>query len=161
MIGKRSRAVRSSRQQVFDHAGVAPTEQAVEITKLLVKLVVARRTNRNHIRCVARDAPNFFRQRMNPPVRADSFAILHAEVEELAGARPIDEYSRNHQRPEEIALATFIHTEMRLEHFRGMHFLIANPSFAENFGLECELHEILNPTPLQQDFWPFFVNGHT
>src|SRR6476619_2908893 len=109
---------------------MAPAEQAVKIAKLFVELVVARRTDRNHICRVARDPP-------------------------------IGKHSRNHERSEEIALSAFVDTEMRLEHFRRMHFLIAKPRFAENFGLERELHEILDPTSLQQNLWPFLVNGHT
>ena len=98
---------------------------------------------------------------MNPCVRTNSFTVLHPEVEKLPRALLIDKYSRNHQRPEKITLPAFIDTEVRLEHFRQMHLLIAKPRFPENFGLEGEFHEILDPTPLHRNLWPFSVNGHT
>ena len=42
------------------------------------------------------------------------------------------------QRPEEIAFAAFIDAEVRLEHFRRMHFFVTKLRFAENFRLELE-----------------------
>src|SRR4029453_5690375 len=130
---------------------MAPAEEAVEITKLFVELILAPRPDRTHTRRVPCNPPNFFRERINPRVRADSLAVLHTEIEKLACALPIGKHSRNHERSEEIALSAFVDTEMRLEHFRRMHFLIAKPRFAENFGLEGELHQIQNTPPFHKN----------
>ena len=64
----------------------------------------------------------------------------------------------DHERPEEIALAAFVDAEMRLEHFRRMHFLITEPRFAENLRLQFETDEILDALALQEHLGSFFVN---
>src|SRR4029077_3087996 len=54
----------------------------------------------------------------------------------------------------------FVHTKVRLEHFRRMHFFVAQLCFAENLRLELKLHEFLQAFSLHEHFWPFLVNRH-
>jgi len=49
---------------------------------------------------------------------------------------------------------------MRLEHFRRMHFLIAQPRFAQNFWLQLELDELFHSSALHKHFWTLLVNRH-
>src|SRR5207249_7178689 len=67
---------------------------------------------------------------------------------------------RSSDLPEKIALATLIHAKMRLEHFRRMHFFIAQLRFAENLRLQFKLHEFLNAFSLRKNLWSFLVNRH-
>src|SRR5881275_789078 len=138
----RSRAVRLPRQQILDDAGVSPAEQAVEIAEFLIKFVVTRWPDCNHVGSRTCDPPDFFCQRMNPCVRSDLFTVLHPEIEQLTRSFPIDKDTRDHQRSEKIAFPTFVHAKMWLEHFRRMHFFVAEAGFAENLRFEDELYEI-------------------
>src|SRR4029077_1721334 len=122
--------------------------------------VVTCRPDRNHIGSFARNPPNFFGQRMNPCVRSDPLTVLHPEIEQLACALTIDKDTRDHQRSEKIALPTFVHSKMRLKHFRRMPLFVAEPSFTENLRFEKELYEILHSAPLHQNLWTFLINGH-
>src|SRR5437870_1322043 len=73
----------------------------------------------------------------------------------------VDVRPRDYQRAEKIPLATFVHTEVRLEHFRRMHFFVAQLRLAENFRLQFELHEFLQAFSLHEHLWSLLVNRHT
>src|SRR5437016_147221 len=117
-VRERSRTIRFSRQKIFDDPSVSPTEETVEIAEFLIELVVTCRPDRNDVGSLARNPPNFFGQRMNLCVRSDPLTILHPKIEQLSRAFTIDKDTRDHQRPEKIALPAFVHTKMRLKHFR-------------------------------------------
>ena len=103
--------------------------------------------------------PNRFRERTNPRVRADSFAVLNAGLQKFPRDPAIHVDARDDERSEEIALAAFVDAEMRLEHFRRMHFLVAELRLAQNLRFELELHELLDPLALQQHLRSLLVNG--
>src|SRR6266481_9143319 len=160
LVRQRARASRLSLQQIFYHARVAPAEQPVKITKLLVKLVVLRRSDQNGFHQTQRSFPNRVRKRANPCVGSDSLAVHHAGIDQFASNPTVDVRSGNHQRPEEIALPALIDTEMRLEHFWGMYFLVAELRFAKNFRLQLELHELLHVTALHEYLRSLLINRH-
>src|SRR4029077_16281165 len=54
----------------------------------------------------------------------------------------------------------FVHTKVRLEHFRRMHFFVAQLRFAENLRLQLKLHEFLQAFSLDEHLWSFLVNRH-
>ena len=139
---------------------MAPAEQPVKITKLLVKLVVLRRSDENCFHQAQGSFPNRVRKRANPCVGSDSFAVHYAGIDKFVSNPTIDIRSGNHQRPEEIALPALIYTEMGLEHFWGMHFLVAELRFAKNFRLQLELHELLHVTALHEHLRSLLVNCH-
>ena len=99
------------------------------------------------------------RERADPRVRADAFAVLDAGLHEFARDPAIDINAGDHERAEEIAFAAFIHAEVRLEHLRRMHFLVAELRLAQDLRFELKLHELLDPLPLQQHLRPLLVNG--
>ncbi len=49
---------------------------------------------------------------------------------------------------------------MRLEHFRRVHFLVAQFGFAENFRLQFELDELFHAATLRQHLWSLLINRH-
>src|SRR5438046_10481453 len=102
-----------------------------------------------------------FAKRANTRIRSDPFAVLHTGIDKFARNPAIDIYSGNHQRPEKIAFPAFIYAEVRLEHFRRVHFLIAQPRLAQDFWLELKLHELFRALALHKHLWAFFINRHT
>ena len=73
--------------------------------------------------------------------------------------RGIDIDARNDKWPKEIAFSAFIDTEMRLEHFWRMNLLVAEFRLLENFRLQLELDELLNPLALQQNLRALLVDS--
>ena len=86
---------------------------------------------------------------------------MHTGIDKFARDPTIDIDSGNHERSEEIALPAFIYAEVRLEHFRRVHFFITQLRFAKDFRLKLKLHELFDTLALDKHLWPFFVNRHT
>ena len=97
---------------------MSPAQQAVQVPKLFVKLIVFLRTDSHRFNQRALSLTDRVGQGANPSVRADAFAVLYAAFHEFARDPAIDIHTRDHERPEEISLATFIYAEMRRKHFR-------------------------------------------
>ena len=67
--------------------------------------------------------------------------------------------SGDHQRPEEVALAAFVDTEVGLKHFRIVHLFVAELGLAENVRFEAKTHEIFGAASLDYRFGPLLVNS--
>src|SRR3954447_3908455 len=102
---------------------------------------------------------NRVRERTNPRVGTDPFAVDNAGIDQLSRDSTIDIHAGDHEWPKKIAFAAFIDAEVRLEHFRRVHLLIAELRFAQNFWLELELYELLDAFSLEQKLRPFLVDG--
>ena len=72
----------------------------------------------------------------------------------------VDINAGDHQGPEKITLAAFVHAEMRFEHFRRVDFFVAQFRFAQNFRLQFELHELFHAFALDEHLWSLLINGH-
>ncbi len=145
--------------QIFDHARMAPREQLVEVAEFLVELVISVRPYRDHGEHNARRSADDVREIANAFVAADAFAVLDAGGHQRSRDRRVGETTGDDERPEEIALATFIHAEVRREHLGIVDFLVAELRLAEHLGLEPERHEVLRAFALQHDLRALFVNG--
>jgi hypothetical protein len=97
-------------------------------------------------------------KRADSRVRADSLAVLHSGIEKFAGDSMVDINSRNHQWAKKIALSALIHAEVRLEHFRGVHFFVAQLGFTEDLRLQLELDELLHAFALHEHLRSFLIN---
>ena len=139
---------------------MAPPEQPVKIAKLLVKLAVLRGADQNCFHQTKRTFPNRVRQRANPRIGADPFAVHHAGIEKFASDPTIDIDSGGYQRPEKIAFPALIHAEMRPEHFRRMHFFVAQFRLTQNLRFQLELDELFHAAALHEHFGPLLINGH-
>src|ERR1044072_5077914 len=135
-----------------------PAQQTVQVAKLFVEIVIALRPDRHRVDGDSGRGPDDLARGPSAGVRPDLLAILNPGFEEFSRDRSIDVDAGNDQRPEEIALPAFIDSEMRFEHFRRMHLLVAELRLLKNLGLELELNELLDPLALQQDLWPFLIN---
>ena len=137
-----------------------PTEQPIQIAKLLVQLVVFGRADEDRFHQPLRTLPNRVGQRANSCIGTDSLAVHHARIEEFARDPVVSVNPGYHQRPKEITFPALVHAEMRLEHFGRVHFFIPKLGFAQNFRLEFELHELLDAAALHQHFWSLLINRH-
>src|ERR1700731_229435 len=160
LVGQRARAVRFFGQQVFDHPGVTPGEQFVQIAEFLIQLVIFRWTNQHDFDQTHRILSNRICQRDNPGIRPDTVAVLHPGLNQFSRDPVVYIDARDHERSEKIALSAFVHAEMRLEHFRRVHFLIAELRLAQNFRLQLELHEFFYALALHKHLWAFLINRH-
>src|SRR4029453_2221811 len=158
LVRERPRAIGLFFQQIFDHARMSPPEQFVQIAELLVKLVVSLRTNQHRLDRTVRTLANGLSKRADPRIRADSLAVLYSGLEKFAGNFMVDINACNHQRSKKIALSALIHAEVRLEHFRRVHFFIAQLCFAENLRLQLKLHELLHAPALHEHLRSFLIN---
>src|SRR6059036_1724860 len=87
------------------------------------------------------------------------FRIASAKVR-IRASELIRLLSCDHEGPEEITLAAFVHAEMRLEHFWRVHFFVAKLRFTQNFWFQLELHKFFHALALNEHLWPFLVNRH-
>ena len=160
LIRQRARAIRLFSQQILDDPRVSPPQQLVQVTKLFVKLVIPLGANEHRLHQTTGSFPNGFAKPANTRIRSDPFAVLHTGIDKFARNPAIDIHSGNHQRPEKIAFPTFIYAKVRLEHFRRVHFFIAQLRFAEDFWFKLKLHELFHALALRKHLWPFFINRH-
>ena len=157
-IRQRAGTFRFFREQILNDARMSPAEQAVEVAELLVKIVVTLRPDRDDIDGGAGCRPDDFRERPDPRIGSDSLAVLDAGIEKRPRHRVIHVNSGNDERTEEIAFPAFIDAEMRLEHFWRMDLLVAELRLFQDFRLELELDELLNPPSLKQKLGTLLVN---
>ena len=68
----------------------------------------------------------------------------------MAHHRFIHVHARDHQRPEEIALARFIHPQSRTNEIRINLRLIPQPGFFEDLRLQHKLHKVACALALHQ-----------
>src|ERR1700751_3100004 len=131
---------------------MSPSQEAVEIPETGVHLVVAGGTNRHDIEKSLRFLSDRLCQSTDARVRADLLTVLHARIDQFARNDPVDKNARNHERPEEVALAAFIDTKVRLEHLRRMNFFVTEFRFAQNLRLQLELDELFHLPTLHENF---------
>src|SRR6266581_9668593 len=142
LVRQGARAIWVFCQQILDHASMPPSKQFVQIAELLIKLVVLLRTNQHGLDYAVGSSSNGLSKRADPRIRADSLAILHPDIEQFACNSTINIDACNHEWPEKVTLSALVHTEVRLEHFRQVHFFVAQFRFAENLWLQFKLHEL-------------------
>lgn len=159
LVRQGARTIRPLGEQILDDAGVAPAEQAVEVAEFSIKLVVTLRADEHDIEGHARGLANQFRQRPDPRVRADAFAVLDSVFQKMPRDRAIGEHAGDDKWTEEVAFAALINPEMWREHFRRMHFLVAESRFPENLRLQLKTDELINPFTLQEQLRSFLVDG--
>src|SRR6478672_12926284 len=134
---------------------MSPSQEAIQISEAFVHLVVARGADDDDVVKALRLFANGLRQRANPRIRSDSLAVLHAGIHQFPRDSAVNENTGDDERSKKVALAAFIDAEVRLKHFRRMHFFIAELGFAEDFRLELELNELFRLFPLHQNLWAF------
>src|ERR1043166_110605 len=135
-----------------------PTQQAVEVPKLFVEIIVTLRADCNRIANCPWRASDDLRQVADPFIRPNPFTVLDPGVQKLPRDFAIDVNARNHQRAEKISLAALIDPEVRLEHFRRMNFFVTELRLLQNFRLQLELNEFFDSLSLHQHLRPFFEN---
>jgi hypothetical protein len=150
-------AVRAEFAEVFDDAGVAPGEQAVEVANLGEEGVVAFGAD-GHDALRRAGAPDAFGQVADAFVGRDALAVGDAEVLKVPGDLAVHIDAGDDEGAEEVALAAFIDAEMRFIHLRVEHFLVAELGLAENVGFETELDKFLRAFALDHRLGAFFVN---
>ena len=92
-------------------------------------------------------------------IGGDSLAVRNADVLKLFRQIAIHMDTGDHQRSKEVALAAFVDTEVRLEHFGVVHLFVAEPGFGEDIRFEAKTHEIFGAASLDYRFGPLLVNS--
>ena len=158
LVGKRARAFRSQLAKVFDDPRVSPGEQAVEVANFEKKRIVA----------VGSDGDDALRRSgladgsreiADALVGGDAFAVGDPDLLELPREIAIHINSGDDERPKKVALAAFVDAEVRLEHFRIEHLLIAQLGFAEDLGFQPEADKVFGASALNDRLRPFLING--
>ena len=93
-------------------------------------------------------------------VGADPLGILDARLQQRLRDLAVRVNSRDDERSEEVALPAFVDAEVRLEHLRVMHLVVAELRFPEHLGLQPEHHKISCAFSLHDHLWPLFIDGH-
>src|SRR5262245_5050991 len=91
-------------------------------------------------------------------VRTDSFTVLHAEGEEMAGYLSFDIDAGDNERSKKISLAAFINAKMRFELFRLKQFFVTESRLFQDLGLQVEPDKLLCFLSLNNNFWPLLVH---
>jgi A/G-specific adenine glycosylase len=149
--------VRHLFEQIFQRAGMSPGEQSVEIAKLPIEFVILLRTQAEDGMRRAQSA-NFSGQLANSPIRRDAFAVGNPEFPKGPGQLGIDVNRRDDQRPEEIAFARFINSDVGAEHLRIELFLITKSCRTEDLGFQNISDKIFQSAALKEDLRPLGVN---
>ena len=102
-------------QQIFDHARVTPREQRVDAFHLRIKPVVCLVADDDGIRHAAGRVADFFGEFGNLLVAGNIFGIADADIFPRVDDFLVHINARDGQRPEEIALAAFVHADARQE----------------------------------------------
>src|SRR4029434_753844 len=100
-----ARAARFFGEQIFDHPRVTPAEEAVEIAKLLIKIVVSLRADLHDLDRNVRRLPNHLRQRPNLCIGSDPLAVLDSVLQKTPRDYPIGTSAGDYECAEAGALA--------------------------------------------------------
>ena len=160
LVAEGGRAIGLSLAEVFDHPGMAPSEEAVEVADFFVERIVFFRRDDDDLADEPRRGADDFGQLADLCVGADGFAVADAGFEEMAGDGFFRVSTGDDERTEEVAFAAFIDAEVRGKTLGVVDLLVAEARFTEDFGFECELDEIFGVLALDDGFRSFFVNGH-
>lgn len=145
--------------EIFDDAGMAPGEEAVEVADFFVERVVFIGGNDDDLADEAGGVADNFGEFADLGVGADGLAVADAGVAKMAGAVFIRVGAGDDEGSEKVTLAAFVDAEVRGEAFGVVEFLVAEAGFAENFGFEGKLDELFGFLALDDGFGAFFVNG--
>ena len=135
--------------QILDHPRMTPCQQGVDTFHLEVKPVVSLVADGHDGKNAPRRIANQIGQFPHPFIAGDAFGILDARVFPLFENFFVHINTGDAQRPEEIALAAFVHTQSRQEHFGIQDFLVTHFRLLEDLGFKHKLDELLSPLPLQ------------
>ena len=150
LIAQRPRAGRHLLVQCRDDASVAPSQQAVEVAELGVKLIVAVRAHADNLPGHPGQRTDFLRHGVNASIVADLLAVAAADLEQRRRRALIGEHAGHHQRAEIIALAALIHPEVGggVEQSLALRRRMQHP--LAGVHQHHELQKLVRPRPLHQ-----------
>src|SRR4029077_14768837 len=90
-------------------------------------------------------------------VRTDFFSIRHSQSKELTSDFPVDVYARDDQGSEEVSFPALVDPEMRFEHCRVEHFLVADTCLFQDFRFQIKPDEIFGLFALNDYLGSLFV----
>ncbi len=158
LVAKRAGAIGAGCDEFFDHSGVAPGEQAVEISERRVHFVVTLGTDGDDFGRAAGRFANDRGELTNAGGAGDPFGIHDAGFDQAPGDGGIGIGTGDDQRSEEISLAALIDAEVRGKPVGIENLFVAEAGFSGDFGFEGEPDEVFGVFSLNQNFRPFFIN---
>lgn len=159
LVAQGPRAVGPFLQKRFDDPGMSPCQQAIEVSKSTVKIIVALGTDADDFVGDAVDLPDGVSQGSDAGVGGDLLAVSDSGIHQVPGDRGVGVDPGNHERTEEIAFATFIDPEMRREHLGLVNLFVAELGLTENLRFEREFHKVFGFPALDQHLRSFLVSG--
>jgi len=145
--------------EVLNDAGMAPSEETVEVANFFVEGVVTFRGDGDDALRGAGFADGCG-EGANFLVGGNSFAVGDARVLEGSGQIGIDIDAGDDERTEKVAFAAFVDPEMGFVEFGLEDFFIAKPRLAENLRFEEELDKMFRPFALDESFGALLVHGN-